>query len=106
MLRTTHTSTVTEDQIDHLGHMNVRFYGVNAQAGTRAVLGGLPGWTGRPYLVHDTYTRHHREQLFGTTLDAFGTSTAWTEQNGKAIAAASGAAPNSFNTGVIVCSSK
>ena len=25
-LRTTHESTVTEDQIDHLGHMNVAFY--------------------------------------------------------------------------------
>ena len=31
-LRTTHESAVTDDQIDHLGHMNVRFYAVNAQA--------------------------------------------------------------------------
>ena len=30
----THRSVVTEDQIDHLGHMNVRFYGINATAGT------------------------------------------------------------------------
>ncbi len=68
MLRTTHTSTVTEDQIDHLGHMNVRFYAVNAHAGTRAVLAGIAGWSDRPYVVHDTYTRHHREQLLGTAL--------------------------------------
>jgi acyl-CoA thioesterase FadM len=68
MLRTTHTSTVTEDQIDHLGHMNVRFYAINALAGTRAILADLPGWNGRPHLVHDTYTRHHREQLLGTPL--------------------------------------
>lgn len=68
MLRTTHTSTVTEDQIDHLGHMNVRFYGANALAGTRGLLQDLPGWEGRRHLVHDVYTRHHREQLLGTEL--------------------------------------
>jgi acyl-CoA thioesterase FadM len=69
MLRTTHTSSVTEDQIDHLGHMNVRFYAVNANAATRAVLADLPGWDGRPHAVHDIYTRHYREQLLGTDLE-------------------------------------
>jgi acyl-CoA thioesterase FadM len=69
MLRATHTSTVTEDQIDHLGHMNVRFYAVNAHAGTRAVLADLPGWGDRPFEVDDTYTRHRREQLLGTDLE-------------------------------------
>ncbi|HZM29222.1 MAG TPA: thioesterase family protein, partial [Acidimicrobiales bacterium] len=68
LLPITHRSEVTEDQIDHLGHMNVRFYAVNAQAGTAAMLAGLPGWGGRPYAVHDVYTRHHREQLVGTPL--------------------------------------
>jgi acyl-CoA thioesterase FadM len=68
MLRTTHTSSVTEDQIDHLGHMNVRFYGVNALAGLRAVLAELPGWGDLRHVVTDTYTRHHREQLLGTDL--------------------------------------
>lgn len=68
MLAVTHTSSVTEDQIDHLGHMNVRFYGVNAHAATRAMLGSLPGWPGGSYLVHDAYTRHRREQLLGTPL--------------------------------------
>jgi acyl-CoA thioesterase FadM len=69
MLRTTHTSSVTEDQIDHLGHMNVRYYAVNANAATRAVLADLPGWDSRPYVVHDIYTRHHREQMLGTDLE-------------------------------------
>lgn len=68
MLEVTHTSSVTEDQIDHLGHMNVRFYGVNAHAATRSVLGSLQGWPAGLYLVHDAYTRHRREQLLGTPL--------------------------------------
>ena len=68
MLAVTHTSSVTEDQIDHLGHMNVRFYGVNAHAATQNVLAGLDGWPDGPHLVHDMYTRHHREQLLGTPL--------------------------------------
>src|SRR5262245_51967073 len=67
-LQTTHESTVTEEQIDHLGHMNVRFYAVNAKASTDALLADLPGWGGRPHVVHDLYTRHLREQLLGTSL--------------------------------------
>lgn len=67
-LQVTHESTVTEDQIDHLGHMNVRFYAINAHAGTTAVLASLPGWDARGFVVHDVYTRHHREQLLGTRL--------------------------------------
>jgi acyl-CoA thioesterase FadM len=66
-LTITHTSTVTEDQIDHLGHMNVRFYAVNARAGTDAVLTEL-GWDTADADVFDMYTRHHREQLLGTEL--------------------------------------
>jgi acyl-CoA thioesterase FadM len=68
MLAVTHTSSVTEDQIDHLGHMNVRFYGTNAHAATNTMLAGLDGWPDGPHLVHETYTRHHREQLLGTPL--------------------------------------
>lgn len=67
-LLTTHASEVTRDQIDHLGHMNVRYYAENASAGTRAMLDALPGWGRRPFVVHDVYTRHHREQLLGTAL--------------------------------------
>ena len=69
MLRVTHTSSVTEDQIDHLGHMNVRFYAVNAHAGLATLLRGLPGWGDRPHVVHDTYTRHFHEQLLGAPLE-------------------------------------
>lgn len=68
MLPVTHFSSVTEDQIDHLGHMNVRFYGSNAHAATKAVLADLDGWPDGPHFVHEVYTRHHREQLLGTSL--------------------------------------
>ncbi len=67
-LATTHRSTVTEDQIDHLGHMNVRFYGVNAQAGTAELLRGLAEQTGVKLRPIDLYTRHHAEQLAGARL--------------------------------------
>lgn len=60
-LTVTHTSTVTADQIDHLGHMNVRYYAVNARAATRSFVGSG--------LIVDMYTRHHREQLLGAELE-------------------------------------
>ena len=60
-LTVTHTSTVTADQIDHLGHMNVRYYAVNARAATRSFVG-----SGQ---IIDMYTRHHREQLLGAELE-------------------------------------
>lgn len=66
-LPVTHTSTVTEDQIDHLGHMNVRFYGTNAQAASNAVVDGLGIDPGQVDLT-DVYTRHHHEQLLGAPL--------------------------------------
>lgn len=66
-LPVTHTSTVTEDQIDHLGHMNVRFYGTNAQRATAVVAGGL-GLPDDGFELTDVYTRHHREQLLGAPL--------------------------------------
>jgi len=66
-LTVTHRSAVTEDQIDHLGHMNVRFYGVNAHAATAAILDRLGiARDGAP--VVDAYTRHRREQLLGAPL--------------------------------------
>ena len=66
-LHVTHTSHVTEDQIDHLGHMNVRFYGLNAAAGTRAILEEMGVPAGTP--IVDLHTRHHHEQLLGTALE-------------------------------------
>jgi len=68
-LTTTHTSTVTEDQIDHLGHMNVRYYAANARAGTDAFLAELGRAQPGDADVFDMYTRHHREQLLGTELE-------------------------------------
>ena len=68
-LTISHTSTVTEDQIDHLGHMNVRWYFANARAATRQVLASL----GHPDVatadLYDMYTRHHREQMLGNRLE-------------------------------------
>ncbi len=63
----TYTSTVSNDQIDHLGHMNVRFYGTNAQQGSSTVLEEL-GLDDAEVQLTDVYTRHHREQLLGTSL--------------------------------------
>ncbi len=60
-LTVTHSSTVTEDQIDHLGHMNVRYYAVNARAATRSFIGQGS--------IVDMYTRHHREQRLGAELE-------------------------------------
>ncbi len=67
-MKTTHSSTVTPDQIDHLGHMNVRFYGSNALVGTSSVLAGLGRSSADTCLV-DVYTRHHAEQLEGARLE-------------------------------------
>jgi acyl-CoA thioesterase FadM len=67
-LAITHRSTVTEDQIDHLGHMNVRFYGENAREGTAAVLAELTGDPSITFTPVFVYTRHHREQLLGARL--------------------------------------
>lgn len=66
-LQVTHTSHVTEDQIDHLGHMNVRFYGLNAAAGTRALLDEMAVPAGTPII--DLHTRHHHEQMLGNALE-------------------------------------
>jgi acyl-CoA thioester hydrolase len=66
-LTVTHRSAVTEEQIDHLGHMNVRFYGVNAHAATAAVLERLEVPRAGSEVV-DAYTRHRREQLLGAPL--------------------------------------
>ena len=64
-LEISHRSTVTPDQIDELGHMNVRYYGVNAGAATRAMCERL----GLPTVpLRSAYTRHHHEQMEGNEL--------------------------------------
>lgn len=65
-LSVTYTTTVTPDQIDDLGHMNVRWYGHSARAATTA-LGEQLG-VAEPSLV-SAYTRHHHEQLVGAALE-------------------------------------
>ena len=67
-LTITHRSTVTQDQIDHLGHMNVRFYGVNAASGTAGLLHEFALGTTPILRPVDLYTRHHREQMLGGRL--------------------------------------
>ena len=68
-LRTTYRTTVTEDQIDHLGHMNVRYYGVAARQASDAVVRDLGVSGDLAIEAADTYTRHFREQLLGAELE-------------------------------------
>lgn len=68
-LRTTHRLTVTEDMIDHLGHMNVRFYGVAARDAGDAVVADLGGADHLFVEPIDVYTRHFREQHLGAELE-------------------------------------
>jgi acyl-CoA thioesterase FadM len=65
----THHSEVTEDQIDHLGHMNVRFYGANARAASALVIERLELGDQVGLRAVDFYTRHHNEQLLGAELN-------------------------------------
>jgi acyl-CoA thioester hydrolase len=65
-LSVTYSTTVTPDQIDELGHMNVRWYGHSARAATRALTERLG--LAEPSIV-SAYTRHHHEQLVGSALE-------------------------------------
>lgn len=69
-----HTSTVTQDQIDHLGHMNVRFYTALACAGAGELTGrlGRGGQNDARIWERDVYVRHRREQLVGAHLEVRG----------------------------------
>ena len=68
-LQTTHRTAVTEDMIDHLGHMNVRYYGVAARAASDTVVRELGGGGDLDVQAVDVYTRHFREQLLGADLE-------------------------------------
>lgn len=65
-LTITHTGAVTDDQIDQLGHMNVRWYAHRAFAATAALTERLG--LGDVSVV-SAYTRHHHEQLLGNQLE-------------------------------------
>jgi acyl-CoA thioester hydrolase len=65
---------VTPDQIDHLGHMNVRYYAEHARTGASSLLAtlGLGDDDQRALVQRDSYTRHHHEQLVGEPLEVRG----------------------------------
>ncbi len=71
-----HESDVRSDEIDHLGHMNVRFYMERAQRGNAALLAGCglarDALSGARLVQDDTYTRYQREQFQGSTLQVKG----------------------------------
>jgi acyl-CoA thioesterase FadM len=69
-----YATEVTADQIDHLGHMNVRFYGAHARQGAERLLAslGLAADDGHILVQRDSYVRHHREQLVGSPLEVRG----------------------------------
>ncbi len=71
-----HESTVLPEEIDSLGHMNVRFYMARMEKGTRTLIADLgidPQLLQRGFLRRvDTYTRFRREQFEGATLHAVG----------------------------------
>lgn len=66
------TTEVTEDQIDHLGHMNVMYYAQHAQAGARTLASRIGLDADGTLFQPDRYTRHHREQLLGSRLEVRG----------------------------------
>ncbi len=77
-MRLLHQSTVAADEIDGLGHLNVRFYLSRAQAANRALLAmlGLDGEAVETLSARlvpaDSYTRYHREQFEGAELSVRG----------------------------------
>lgn len=73
-LQLLYQGVVTDEQIDHLGHMNVRFYLEKALLGTEALAAahGLDAAScrkrGALLTLSDAFTRHYREQLSGAPL--------------------------------------
>lgn len=68
-LQTLHEATVGADEIDHLGHMNVRFYAEKALRGSSALAQQLGlsrercAELGTILELRETFTRHYREQM-------------------------------------------
>ena len=77
-MRTFDTSEVRPEEIDGLGHMNVRFYMERAQRANRLLLAelGIGADEGEAPGVRatqsDTYVRYHREQFEGQLLNVNG----------------------------------
>ena len=73
-LKVLHESTVQPEEIDALGHMNVRYYMVRVDQANRSLLAemGIQEEPGKAIRRLDTYTRFHREQFAGATLHTLG----------------------------------
>jgi acyl-CoA thioester hydrolase len=71
-----HTSTVLAEEIDSLGHMNVRYYMTRMQSANRQLVDSLgidPDVLEHSFLRSvDTYTRFRNEQFEGATLETVG----------------------------------
>ena len=73
-----YSSEVSSGEIDHLGHLNVRYYMERAQHANERLmeaLGLAPAACkalGARLTQHDSYTRYHREQFRGSTLGVRG----------------------------------
>jgi acyl-CoA thioester hydrolase len=69
-----YSSEVKPSEIDHLGHMNVRYYMERVQQANMALMErfGLGAAAckaqGARLVQHDSYTRYHREQFVGSPL--------------------------------------
>jgi acyl-CoA thioester hydrolase len=76
-LRPLYRGEVADEEIDHLGHMNVRFYLQRALQASRALarqlgLEAASREMGAVLAVRDLFTRHFREQLAGAPLVVMG----------------------------------
>ena len=69
-------TTVLPEEIDSLGHMNVRFYMTRMEQANRVLIANLgideDALSGSFLRSADTYTRFRREQFEGATLHAIG----------------------------------
>lgn len=76
MMQRLHESTVQGDEIDSLGHMNVRYYMARMEQGNRVLIEqlGLSPQTRSATLLRrtDTYTRFRQEQFEGAPLHVYG----------------------------------
>ncbi len=73
-LKVLHESTVQPEEIDALGHMNVRYYMTRVDQANRSLLAelGIEDGSGKAIRRLDSYTRFHREQFAGATLLTLG----------------------------------
>ena len=73
-LKVLHESTVQSEEIDALGHMNVRYYMTRVDQANRSMLAemGIQEEPGKAIRRLDTYTRFHREQFVDAPLHTLG----------------------------------